>query len=42
MQKYDIADIQFNHNFWLNMVVLFIIFGDCAPIATAVLLRIQS
>lgn len=28
MQKYDIADIQFNHNFWLNMVVLFIIFGE--------------
>lgn len=42
MQKYDIAVIPSNHNFWLNTAALFIIFGDCAPIATAVLLRIQS
>ena len=42
MQKYDIAVILSNHNFWLNPVVLFIIFGDCVPISTAILLRIQS
>ncbi len=28
MQKYDIADILFNHNFWLNTAALFIIFGE--------------
>ena len=28
MQKYDIAVILSNHNFWLNLAVLFIIIGE--------------